>query len=173
MEIRPPTEQIDDPFFAAVRRRHPDVDIVVLPADDEPDAAPLSPAEVAAALHRVTMLAGALWSTAMPGATEQPDARFRFGASPASARAVATVSARRADGFAVLVQLRHELERLGWAVARPQGAGIERLTGVFDDMELTASYAEVSTALLLTISSGSLPVGAERAAALTSRSGER
>ncbi len=31
MELRPPTEPIDDPFFAALRRRHPDVDVVLLP----------------------------------------------------------------------------------------------------------------------------------------------
>jgi len=36
MELRPPTEPIDDPFFAAVRRRHPDVDVVLLPPPDPP-----------------------------------------------------------------------------------------------------------------------------------------
>ena len=41
MELRPPGTPIDDPFFAAVRRRHPDVDLVVLPPDapeEEPAA---------------------------------------------------------------------------------------------------------------------------------------
>ncbi len=40
-------------------------------------------------------------------------------------------------------------------------------------MELTASYAAESTALLLTISSGSMPVGTERAGELTSRASVR
>ena len=31
MELRPPGTPLDDPFFDAVRRRHPDVDLVVLP----------------------------------------------------------------------------------------------------------------------------------------------
>jgi hypothetical protein len=173
MELRPPTEVIDDPFFAAVRRRHPDVDIVVLPADDESVADSVSPDEVAATRERVTALAGQLWSTVAPGAGELPEVRFAFGAGPASVRAVARVIARHGEGFGVLVRLRHELEGHGWAVRRPPGVGVERLTGVLRDLELTASCAEESTALLLTIASASMPVGAERATELTSQGRER
>ncbi|MDQ4054252.1 MAG: hypothetical protein M3237_16320 [Actinomycetota bacterium] len=36
MELRPPTEPTNDPFFAAVRHRHPEVDIVLLPPPEPP-----------------------------------------------------------------------------------------------------------------------------------------
>lgn len=38
MNLRPPTATIDDPFFAAVRRRHLDVDVVLIPPAHDPDA---------------------------------------------------------------------------------------------------------------------------------------
>jgi hypothetical protein len=169
MELRPSTTPIDDPFFATLRRRHPDVDVVLLPPTGPPGADPESAGEddVAAALIRVATQTRQLWLAVAPGADDQPDARYGFGADPASVRAVARVVARRDDGLDVLVRLRHELGSHGWELRRPRGAGVERLTGVLDDLDLTASYAEQSGTLILAVSSESMHVGADRARELT------
>jgi hypothetical protein len=157
MELRAPTETIDDPFFAAVRRRHPDVDVVLLPPMPPPGPVTdqVADDEVAAALTLVATEADQLWSTVAPGAPERPETRCGFGDDPSSVRAVARVVARRGDGVEVLVRLRRELER--------RGGGLD----------VTTSYAEGSGALLLTVSSPSMPVGVERARVLTSPRGGR
>jgi hypothetical protein len=172
MEIRPPTDPIDDPFFAAVRRRHPDVDIVVLPPETTDEAsAQVSPEEVAAAQTRVVAEAARVWAVVEPAA-EAPETRLGFGDSPSTVRAVARSSAVRGDGFDALVRLRVELEREGWELRRRAGVGVERLTGVHDGLRVSVSYAERSELLLLTLSSEAMEVGVERARELTGRGGE-
>ena len=66
---RPPTDPIDDPFFAAVRRRHPDVDLVVLPPEEPATRSPaqVPPDEVAAARLRVVAEAARWWAVVEPG----------------------------------------------------------------------------------------------------------
>lgn len=174
MELQPLSDPLGDPFFDALRRRHPEVDVVVLPPAPPPGAAvPLEPVadeEVAATLIRVATLARQLWASAARESTEPPEARFAYGDGPGSVRATARAATRRDDGFHVLVALRHELETDGWEVTRPPGA-VERMLGRLDDLTVSASYAETSGALLFEVSSGSLPVGAPRARALTRPSG--
>lgn len=173
MEIRPATAPIDDPFFAAVRRRHPDVDVVVLPPEPTDEAPAEVPSEeVAAALTRVVAETARVWSVVEPAA-EAPEARLGFGDSPSSIRAVARSSSPRRDGFDALVRLRLELEREGWDLRRRAGVGVERLTGVHDGLRVSLSYAEGSELLLLTVSTEAMEVGVERARELTGRGGER
>lgn len=167
MKFLRPGEPIADPFFAAVRRRHPDVDIVMLPPEPPVgDAEPVADDVVRASLIRVTTQAEHLWAAIAPEAVEDPEARLHYGAGPASVRATARVSASRDDGYEVLVRLRHELESHGWEVRRP-GGSVERLTAIFEELDVTASYAEPSGALMLSVSAESLPVGADRARELT------
>ena len=175
MELRPPTESIRDPFFAAVRRRHPDVDVVLLPPADPPGTVAVEVPDdgVAAALVRVATAADRLWSTVAPGGPERAETRCGFGADPSSIRAVARVASRRDDRGEGLDRLRRELERLGWDLRHSRGSGIERLTGALGGLDLTASYAEGSGALALAVSSASLPVGAARARELTRSRGSR
>ncbi len=179
MRLQPPGTPIADPFFAAVRRRHPDIDLVMLPAG-LPGLPALPPAEVgteqvpdevvASTLVRVATLATQLWAATVPESTERPTAVLSYGADPGSVHSLARITTRRPDGFEVLVSLRHELESRGWQVRRAPGA-IERLTGVLHPstgsgqakLDLTASYAEASGALVFALSSGSLTVGKDRA----------
>jgi hypothetical protein len=165
--MEPPNEPIDEPFFAAVRRRHPDIDIVLLPAERPPTDPEANADELAAeALVRVATQARQLWSAIAPGATERPEPRFRFGIDPASVRPISTLSVRRDDGYEVLVRLRHELESHGWDVRRPEGT-VERLTGIVDTLEVSASYAEAAAVFVFTASGPSVTVGPERARELT------
>ncbi len=173
MELRPPGTPIDDPFFAAVRRRHPDVDLVVLPLDapEEEPAAPVDGATVERVVELVAEAAGQLWAAVAPLSAEVPETRVRFADREADVRAVARVVDRRSDGYAVLVRLRHALEQRGWFVQRPpsrQGNLLERIVAELDGGRVLASYAEESGAVLLELSSAPLPVGVERARELVS-----
>ena len=172
MELRPPTDPVDDPFFAAVRRRHPDVDLVVMPPEAADEArAQVPPEQVAAALTRVVAEAARWWSV-VEAAPEPLEARLGFGDSPSSVRAVVRASAPRSDGFDALVRLRLELERAGWDLRRRAGVGVERLTGVHDGLRVSVSYAEGSELLMLTVTTEPLEVGVARARELTGHVGE-
>ena len=163
MEIRPSGAPIDDPFFAVVRRRHPDVDLVVLPPDDEAQPVEtVDDATVDRAAELVEAFAHTLWVAIAPLSETEPEARLRYGEREAEVRAVARVVDRREDGYAVLVRLRHELELRGWAVRRPPGA-LERLTAGLAGGRLMATYAEETRVVTLELSSAPLPVGVERA----------
>jgi hypothetical protein len=168
MELTTATTPIPDPFFAAVRRRHPDVDVVLLPPP-APQAAvdPVTDDGVAATLAGVATEARLLWSAVAADDSERPDARLEFGADPSRVRAVARLATRRDDGSALLVRLRDELAGRGWEVRRAPRGAVDRLTGALDGLQVTASYAEGSGALLLTLSSASMPVGVDWARALT------
>ena len=163
MELRPPGTPIDDPFFEAVRRRHPDVDLVALPPDDTTEPAdPVDDATVDRVVELVAEAAADLWSAVAPDGEAVPTTRVQFADRESDVRAVARVVASTGDGYELLVGLRHELERRGWFVQRPPG-GLERLVAELDGGRLLASYAEGSGALLLELSSAALPVGVERA----------
>lgn len=171
MELRPPGAPIEDPFFDAVRRRHPDVDLVVLPPDDATEPAdPVDDATVARVVQLVAEAAADLWSAVAPGSGATPTTRVGFADRETDVRAVARVAETTRDGYALLVRLRHELEQRGWFVQRPpsrQGSELERLVAELDGGHLVASYAEGSGAVLLELSSSALPVGVERARELT------
>ncbi|MDP2775932.1 MAG: hypothetical protein Q8O61_20425, partial [Nocardioides sp.] len=93
MELQPLSDPLGDPFLDVVRRRHPDVDVVVLPP--EPPPVPLesleltADEEVAATLIRVATLARQLWARAARESTEPPETRFAYGSGPDSVRATA------------------------------------------------------------------------------------
>ena len=160
-------ESIDELFFRELRRRHPEIDLVLVPPPRPPAAAEIDADETAAGeLIRVATQARQLWSAIAPGATEEPEARYRFGGDSASVRPVSTLTTRRDDGYEVLVRLRHELESHGWDVQRPDGT-VERLTGVLDALDVSASYAEGLGVLVFSMSGPSVTVGAERARDLT------
>jgi hypothetical protein len=164
MEIRPSGAPIDDPFFAAVRRRHPDVDVVLLPpaAPEEEPLETVDDAGVDRAVELVEALADELWVAVAPLSESPPEVRLRYGERESSVQAVARVVDRRSDGYAVLVRLRHELELRGWAVRRPPGQ-FERLTASLDGGRLVASYAEGTGVVLIELRSAGLPVGVARA----------
>jgi hypothetical protein len=157
-------------FFTPVRRRHPEVDIVVLPAaEPATPAEPLDEAQVAATLDQVTTTAGLAWDAmAQPKATAAPTARWRYGTDDGTVLASVRSSTTTPDGSGALVALRGALETGGWRVRRLPGA-VERLSGVRGALRVQASYAEGTGALLLEVSSRSMPVGRSRARELVRR----
>lgn len=167
MELQPSDAPLDA-FFTTVRRRHPEVDIVVLPAAEPTSRAALDEAQVTATLDQVASTAERAWEALGPAATAAPTARWRYGPDDGTVRASSRAGMTTSDGFAALVELRGDLESGGWQVRRLPGA-VERLSGVRGDLRVTASYAEDTGALLLEVSSSPMPVGRARARELVRR----
>ena len=163
MELQPPTAPLP-PFWAAVRRRHPDLDIVVLPdgppSDEEADE--VDDRAVRSALDKVDAAVDAL------GAEPPAEARLGYGPEPGTVLARVRLASHREDGPATLNRLRDQLAEQGWDVRRPEG-GVARLVGHRDDLHVRASWAEPTGAFLLDVSTDPLPVGNERARKLVSR----
>lgn len=164
MKLTPPTAPLP-PFWAAVRRRHPDVDIVVLP-DERPAAGEaVDDAVVLAAVDRVTATVRDLTGDIdAPGAEAAP----AYGPTEGTVVARSRTSTRRDDGHEALAALRTRLAADGWDVRRLEG-GVARLVAHRDGLRLRASYAEPSGAFLLEVASVPLPVGTERARGLVRR----
>jgi hypothetical protein len=168
MKLQPADAPLDA-FFTPVRRRHPEVDIVVLPAaEPTPSAEPLDEAQVAATLDQVATTAELAGDALGPMATAAPTARWRYGTDDGTVLACARSSTTTADGVGALGALRGALEAGGWRVRRLPGA-VERLSGVRGALRVQASYAEDTGALLLEVSSRQMPVGRIRARELVRR----
>jgi len=160
-------EHPDEPFFRELRRRHPEIDLVLLPPERPAPAAGTGSEEMAGEeLIRVANQARQLWRAIAADGTEGPEARYRFGSDASSVRPFATLTTRRDDGYEVLIRLRHQLESDGWEVRRPAGT-VERLSGELAGLEVAASYAEALGVLVFTMSGRSVTVGQPRARELT------
>lgn len=163
MELQPPTAPLP-PFWATVRRRHPDVDIVLLPAGEPmpPGVDDVDEEAVLAAVERVSAAVEAL------GAEPPVAARIGFGPDPGTVVPRVRLGSHREDGLATLDRLRHQLEEQGWAVRRPEGS-VVRLVGRRDDLHVRASYVQQTGSFLLDVSTDPLLVGFVRARELASR----
>jgi hypothetical protein len=170
MRLRSSSTQVGDPFFDAVRRRHPDVDLVLLPPEQPSLPEADGGIDPDAALTRLREVAERLLTpvTGLP-----PDVAFRFGADEGRVRATARSVARTdaADGDAAgdaagdedpLAVLEAALLAGGWAVRRTPGV-VARLDAALDDLDLTATHAAAAGALVLTLRAEDLVVGVDRA----------
>ena len=161
MHLLPPGAPLDA-FFAPVRRRHPDLDIVVLPAPGSPTAAePVDETQLGAILDRVAGAAGRASAAALP-TSPPPTARWSFGSAEGTVTARARSVATTSDGFGALMTLGGALEAEGWRVRRLPGA-VERIAGVRDDLRVQASYAGSTGAFLVEVRSQPSFVGKARA----------
>lgn len=175
MLISPPGTPVSDPFFAEVRRRHPDVDLVMLPPDDEPGAesdVQVSDDVVVELRTRVAEETARLWSVMVPGDPVEPQVSLRYGDDDPGVRAIALETTVSHDGSEVLERLRHDLEQQGQDV-RVRPGGVVRLEATHGDLSVTATYAVSTGAMVLTVRSSSVSVGVERAKALVRAGGRR
>ena len=158
------------PFFAAVRRRHPDVDIVLLPPEPRDAGAtevarePASEQQLADAFDLTTGTATRVWAEVVADG-QVPDTRFRFGPDQASVTVRARMSTRldgsRLDALAV------SLEASGWEVGRSDTGG--QLFARRRSTQLAASYADATGTFVVTVTSPPMPVGVDRARELARR----
>ncbi|GAA4733122.1 hypothetical protein GCM10023350_15740 [Nocardioides endophyticus] len=149
------------PFFAAVRRRHPDVDIVLLPGErpESEHAEQATEQQLANAFDLTTGTATRAWAEAV-GDGQLPESRFAFGPDEDSVTARARVSARL-DG-SPLLPLAAALAQTGWDIGQRPGA-VSQLFAHRATMQLVASYAAANGTFVLTASSTPLLVGVDRA----------
>ena len=184
MDFQRSAGPIGDPFLDAVHRRHPDIDIVVLPdprsdAADAADAAQPAaqpgaqpaalPADAATArverADAATRLT-ALWRAVHEDADAADPAGVvaRLASGPvtgtvvATARATTRVDPETPDGRRMLSRLAGVLD--GWQVQRLPGP-VERLVAGRDGTTLRASYAEPTGVVVVQLTGPPLAVGAE------------
>jgi hypothetical protein len=156
------------PFLAAVRRRrHPDLDAVLLPPEQAElgRAVSVTEQQLANVFDLTTGTATRLWAEAV-GDGQVPDTRFALGPDEASVVARSRVSARL-DG-SPLVPLAAALAEGAWDVGRPPGAAT-RLLARRHSTHLVASYAGAGGTFELTLTSPPFPVGVDRARELARR----
>ena len=164
MELLPPGAPLSDPMLDAVRRRHPDVDLVVLPPEPTPlpaDAPDGEGDQVATTIDLVRRLATAVWSRVAETPADPP-VDPGFGPVPGTVVVRSRHCASVPDRPRVLTELRDDLQGEGWHFRRPWGA-VERLVGERDGVELRGCYAPVTGTLLVTLTSAALFVGPDQA----------
>ncbi len=151
------------PFLTPVRRRHPDVDVVVLPPPAPPpgDPDPVGEADVDEQRARVTRLAARWWRSVEPAAGP-PEQRVRFGPAPGTVVASARHRARVETGAVLLAGIAAAVQRDGGHVRRTR-TGMDRVAGELDGVRVRASYAEQTGAVLLEVESEPMFVGRRRA----------
>jgi hypothetical protein len=168
MKLQPPTAPLP-PFFAAVRRRNPDVDIVLLPPEEPGEAGePVTDAEVEAVVARMAAVAARAWSDATELPAE-PETRVGYGPERGTVVVKTRLMARAADGEQLVEALFSVLADDGWRVARPDGGGVSRFLGRRDDLTIRVSHSEVSGGVVVDVSSDPMPVGIDRARELVRR----
>lgn len=149
-------------FWAAVRRRHPDVDLVVL-ADGRPPPPEgvASEADLAAAVERVAAYASGAWAVATGGGEALVPSLSH---GPREDTVVARVQASARCARSPVPALRAALTEAGWVLGSPPSAAemvLARRSGV----ELTVTVA-LTGVLSMTIASAPLLVGVDRARVL-------
>lgn len=149
----------DDPFWSVVRRRHPEVPVVVLPAAgppaDVPDGAPprrtSDPHEARRAAHRlVDTWRGIAEVLAEPGVAGTPAVRWAArddGQALVLERSVAAPDEGAA--MALLGRLAVRLGRNAWRLAATTRAGRPWLDAVADDLRLQAAVEAVGVRVAL------------------------
>jgi hypothetical protein len=143
-----PDPALADPMFRALRQRHPDVEIALLPPPAPiTDRPPATPAQCRA----IQAHAGAVLARVAAALGREPDQRVQHWwgqAHPEMRRWVvsATFGAPDGDGLGLLRGLGDTLARLGWD-PRPAADGSPRLRGVAGPCELVASADDESVSV--------------------------
>ena len=168
MELTRVTGPIPDPFFEVVRRRHPDVDIVLLPPDEPPPTPvgpPVDDATVHEELARAGALADELWRV-VPESTEPAlEVTLTHGPVQGTVQPRARAVRHDLDGRAMLVRLKDQLVDRGWRVDRIPGP-VERLVAAGDRASVNASYAPDHGTFIFELTTPPLHVGPARARTL-------
>lgn len=167
MKLQPPRAPVPDPFFAAFRRRHPDVDVVLLRPDPAPEVAEPAGDEVVAALVEEAGRALREVRGLVAGSVAGLDAVPRLGHAgrPGAVAARVRASGPTAEGTAALDALTTGLPGHGWQVSRTGGAP-PVLVARRGPLRIRATYAAATGTVLVEVTSEPVPVGAARARAL-------
>lgn len=164
MSLQPAPGPVGDPFFARVRRRHPGIDLVLLPPEPEAEVEVETTPEVGArqTLEDDLAVVAEAWRT-LVGDDDAP--ALRRGTRPGTA--CARVRVVHHDTTDPLPDLGRTAEAHGWRVRRSPGP-VARLVAVSPGgSTLEASYAVTQGVAIVQVSGPDNQVGAARARLLT------
>lgn len=165
----------DDPFWSVVRRRHPDLDIVLLPPDPAPADVPGS-SLAPEALREVTERVVATWAALVPlipADGERIDPVVDWSPGDAGHALVVDTAVRgvgQEGGTDLLRRVLGALGERGWRFAPSSRAGLPLLRATDGLLDLEAVAGPGATTL--TLATGMLPVTAEDRVAVRQRVGE-
>ncbi|MFS3127882.1 hypothetical protein ACLM5J_05720 [Nocardioides sp. Bht2] len=158
------TQLLADPFWSVVARRHPELEIVLVPGDEPDLSTPIVDADAA----HVAAIAEALESQrpqdGWDGA-EPPHAEVVPGPSPDSVEVRLKYSQRDADGLQTLAAMAQHADH-----AESRDGEVVTLRAAFDLLRLRATWARETEILVVRFTSPALRVGEELAARLLGRS---
>ncbi|GAA3928401.1 hypothetical protein [Microbacterium soli] len=166
-------DEIDDPFWAVVHRRHPDLDIVLLPpAQPAPDTSGLEPRAPETFAHEHLAEVDRVWADLVGHGMPLSTARWIPGPTHDSVCHTVTLALGGVEESIALVHLRAAAELLApgrWRVFIPP-RGMPRVTadrdGRLGDEHLLFGYAIENRTLFLRLDSTGVPVGGRRAQGL-------
>lgn len=168
------SDQINtDPFWSVVRKRHPDLDIVLLPptppAPDESGLPPRAPEPFALAHIAET---DTVWAEIVGHGMPRSSIRWIPGPTRDSVRHTVTLTLDEVDSGVGLDHLRGAADLLvagAWRVFTPP-TGMPRVTadrdGELGDEHLLIGYAPEALRLFLRLTSAGVPVGEQVAGQL-------
>ncbi len=161
-----------DPFWSVVRRRHPDVDIVLLPADAPavPRDQPARPvADVEAAATETDEVARGWWRALVDDEVPAPAGRWLPGSAREVVRREAALAREGLDPVATTTRVQEAAEALsrdGWHVLAPADGMPRVMASRPSGEEVLLLLVPATGRLLLRLRTGPLDVGRPRAHAL-------
>ncbi|MCX6402134.1 MAG: hypothetical protein NTX33_19655 [Propionibacteriales bacterium] len=157
-----PTVVEDDPFWSVVRRRHPDVEIVLMP-DDDPAPGPGAPVE---RVREEAVAAIGAWRLLRPvvlAVVDEPaEPSVRWSSRTAGDALViekAVAGIGQEDGTDLLRAVTVVLGRAGWRLRPTTRDGLPALDATNGRIDVRADAGPGAT--VLTIATGLMPVDAD------------
>ncbi|ALX05382.1 hypothetical protein [Aeromicrobium erythreum] len=149
-----------EPFWDVVRRRHPDVDVVLLPpaeatAPPGSDRDPVSVETAQELAARLDQEFASVWELLLGGPPEPSPVRWTSSPVPGTARPVRSQRSRDERGEDLVGTSRAVLTDLGWTTSEPQ-AGLPLLVAERDDRDLRLTVHD--GAVLLEVHGPAVPV---------------
>lgn len=158
-------DEFRDPFWSVVRRRHPDLDVVIVPEMAATDDSGLPEADADAFAHAHDAAVEGLWAALIGRGAPQRTARWIPGPTRDSVRRTVTLALDGVDAADALRRLSDApalLEGEHWHVFTPP-TGMPRVTadrsGDLGDEHLLIGCAIEQARLFLRLTSTGIPVG--------------
>ncbi|MDQ4110673.1 MAG: hypothetical protein M3306_06175 [Actinomycetota bacterium] len=152
-----------DPFFAALRERRPDVDIVILPPADPPEPLPeATPDDLSRSAQVVDATVAAI-AARMPEPTSDGPSWEAYNSE--NVRRWAQLEARAADGDAILAGLDQAFRDARWH-SRVAVKAFHRWTASRSDVQIVGTWSESHHRLVVTVTGRVLRPAADMREAL-------
>lgn len=153
-----------DPFFAALRRRRPDIDIVILPPADPPGPLPEATADELSRSAQVVDETFAAVAARVPDPTSDGPKWETYNSE--NVRRWAQLEARTADGGAILAGLDQAFRDAKWH-SRVAVKAFHRWTASRSDAQIVGTWSENHHGLVVTVTGRVLRPAADVREALT------